>query len=1144
MGTSKLKSTGFRALLTTQFLGAFNDNAFKLVIQLMAINVIISRSRESGDAFYVALAMAFFTLPFILFSTYAGYLADRFSKQRIMMWIKVAEIAIMVVGGLTLMTHHVPLMIVMLFLMGAQSAFFSPPKYGILPELLPDEELSRGNGQIQLWTFLAIIIGTAVGGQLTYFFKDTIYVAALFFVAVALAGTAASLKITHVNAAGSKRRFEPIFFRDAFATLREIVDDRPLFLCVLGCAYFWFLGALFHMNILLYAKRLMGLNDMLTGLLVTAVALGIGLGSALAGRWSGQKIELGLVPFGAIGMAFFAMMLGFSSGSYALTISFIFMLGVFGAFYSIPLNAYVQQKSPRQGKGRVLAALNFITNVGIVLSALLFWFIQDILGVNSAWTFIVLGLASIAAVVFICRTVPDFFVRFLIWLFTHTVYRIRLAGRENIPKEKGALLVCNHISFADAFLVQACTQRVIRFVMARSFYDQFLLRPFCRAMKAIPVSPDDRPKKLLASLRVASQALQDGDVVCLFAEGAITRTGNMLTFSKGLERIMKGVDAPVIPVYIDRMWGSIFSFEGGRILNRLPTRLPYPATISFGAPLASDTTAYDARIAVEELGAEAFKYRKNELELLSSRFYKMARRHPLRFCMADSSGRKLSYSKALIGSAAFARAIRRTCEFDNMIGVLLPNSVPAALVNVGITILGRIPVNLNYTTSTEALTAAIRKCELKHIFTSREFLDKAGIAEQEGMIFLEDFANQVTRRDKQLAALGFWLLPHGLLRWLYRREHRRRIDSPATVIFSSGSTGDPKGVMLSHANIHANIEGIYQVIKLRKEDVVLGILPFFHSFGFTGTLWLPLTTGMGVAYHSNPLDFKRVGEMAQQHSASLLTATPTFLSGYIRKCTPEQFASLRLVIVGAEKLKQRLAQAFEKRFGIEPYEGYGCTELSPIVAVNVPDEVHGSKVQVGHKPGTIGHPLPGVAAKTVDPDTYEPKGPEEEGLLLVKGPNVMLGYLNDSERTEQVMNGEWYVTGDMAAIGRDGFITITDRLSRFSKIGGEMVPHLRIEEKIQTVLGATTEQRCAVTSVPDERKGERLAVLCHADVDIDELCRKLTASDLPNLWIPRREAFIPVNEIPLLGSGKLDLKKIRAMAAEALQSNTNKNAEG
>ncbi|MCP4253692.1 MAG: AMP-binding protein, partial [Candidatus Scalindua sp.] len=353
----------------------------------------------------------------------------------------------------------------------------------------------------------------------------------------------------------------------------------------------------------------------------------------------------------------------------------------------------------------------------------------------------------------------------------------------------------------------------------------------------------------------------------------------------------------------------------------------------------------------------------------------------------------------------------------------------------------------------------------------------------------------------------------------------------ATVMFSSGSTGEPKGVMLTHKNINSNIEGLYQVFHTQKDDVVMGVVPMFHSFGFTGALWYPLITGMGVVYHNNPLDFKVTGEMIKKHKATLLMATPTFLMGHIRKCSPEQFASLRYVVTGAEKLKDRIAQSFTKKFNITPLEGYGCTELSPVVSVNVPDVIDKEIKQVGNKPGTIGRPLPGITAKVVHTDTFGELQAGEDGLLLIKGPNVMLGYLGDRQNTQDVMHNEWYITGDIATIDDDGFITIKDRLSRFSKIGGEMVPHIKIEEEIHSRLGVSNEQICAVTSVHDERKGESLAVLYKGNIDIQKLCTEMLNSELPKLWLPKQSAYHQVDEISILGSGKLDLKRIKAMAS-------------
>jgi acyl-[acyl-carrier-protein]-phospholipid O-acyltransferase/long-chain-fatty-acid--[acyl-carrier-protein] ligase len=316
------------------------------------------------------------------------------------------------------------------------------------------------------------------------------------------------------------------------------------------------------------------------------------------------------------------------------------------------------------------------------------------------------------------------------------------------------------------------------------------------------------------------------------------------------------------------------------------------------------------------------------------------------------------------------------------------------------------------------------------------------------------------------------LLPARALAKFAGGQRRATLDDVATIIFSSGSTGDPKGVVLTHYNIASNVEQLNQVFMLHAHDRILGILPFFHSFGFTGTLCLPTATGIGVVFHPNPLDSRVIGALVNKYSVTMLLATPTFLKAYTRRCAPEDFGSLRFVMAGAEKLPDRISQAFEDHFGIRPHEGYGCTECSPAVTVNTTDFRAASFRQVGAKRGSIGHPLPGIAVKIVDPDTLEPVAPNEPGLLLVRGPNVMRGYLNKPEKTADVLRDGWYNTGDIARMDEEGFLRITDRLSRFSKIGGEMVPHIKVEDLLQELAGST-EQTFVVTAVPDEKKGER-----------------------------------------------------------------------
>jgi acyl-[acyl-carrier-protein]-phospholipid O-acyltransferase/long-chain-fatty-acid--[acyl-carrier-protein] ligase len=357
----------------------------------------------------------------------------------------------------------------------------------------------------------------------------------------------------------------------------------------------------------------------------------------------------------------------------------------------------------------------------------------------------------------------------------------------------------------------------------------------------------------------------------------------------------------------------------------------------------------------------------------------------------------------------------------------------------------------------------------------------------------------------------------------------------ATIIFSSGSTGVPKGVMLTHRNILANVDSVGQIFELTTDDVMVGVLPFFHAFGFTGTLWLPLLNGFGVAYHPNPMDAKTVGDLASRYRATLFVTTPTFCVAYLRKCQADQFATLRYALVGAEKLREPIAKAFKEKFGVDLFEGYGCTEMSPVVAVNTPDVDDGREHQRGTRRDTVGHPLPGVVAKVVDAETGAGPIFGREGLLLVNGPNRMLGYLNDPEKTHEVIQDGWYVTGDIAEIDEAGFIRITDRLSRFSKIGGEMVPHMKIEEQIQSLLAE--DAGCVVTSLPDESRGERL-VAFYTDPSLppQALWEKLCETELPRLWLPKRDDLHIIETIPTLGTGKIDLRAVRQLAADRAPS--------
>jgi acyl-[acyl-carrier-protein]-phospholipid O-acyltransferase/long-chain-fatty-acid--[acyl-carrier-protein] ligase len=431
--------------------------------------------------------------------------------------------------------------------------------------------------------------------------------------------------------------------------------------------------------------------------------------------------------------------------------------------------------------------------------------------------------------------------------------------------------------------------------------------------------------------------------------------------------------------------------------------------------------------------------------------------------------------------------------------------------------------------------SAVRQCGIRHVLTSRLFTDKVQLDAGPGVevVYLDDYRARITRWERTRAYLSVLLLPGFVQeRWVLGLGGHTAGDL-ATVIFSSGSTGEPKGVMLTHGNIAANAESMIQAIDPGPRDRLLGILPFFHSFGYTVTLWVPLQVGASVVYHANPLQAREIGELCRRWRCTIFLTTPTFLRSYLKRCDPGDFASLRLLMCGAEKLPQPLAEEFRAKFGILPLEGYGCTELSPVVAANVPDWQQGAVRQVGHKPGTIGLPLPGVAARIADRATLEPLPPGREGLLLVYGANVMKGYLGREDLTRCKLADGWYLTGDLARIDEDGFLTITGREERFAKVGGEMVPLERVEEELHHILN-TNERTVVVTAIPDERKGERLVVL-HLPLngtDPQHLWQQLSRRGLPNLYLPSQRDFYQVPELPVLGTGKLDLKKCKETAME------------
>src|SRR6266446_29802 len=1076
---------GFWSLIATQFQGAFNENALKFLTIYLILAIERDKTQREQLEFLVGVL---FAAPFILFSLSGGYLADRFSKRSVTLWTKVFEIGVMLLAVVSLAEPNFPVALAAIFLACTQGALFGPSKYGLLPELLPAEKLSWGNGVLELGTFLGIIAGSVCGALLADAFKGhQIYSGALLFV-FTVVGLLCSLGISRVPAADPAKRFNALSLIDVWSPMKLIRGDRVLWLAVLGNTYFFFVAALLQFNIFLYGQDVLHLDSTHGGLLQAAVAIGIGVGSFAAGFLSGGKIEYGLIPLGALSITGFGLCLAIPGLRFDAVVLLLAGLGFAGGFFIVPVSALIQHIPEEEHKGGVLGAANWLSFVGVGVASGAYYAMSHGLRLSPGAIFLWASIATLAA----------------------TGYVLYL--------------------LADAAFLIASLDRPVRFLMFKGSYEHPLVKPFAKMLRVIPIASDQGPREMIHSLREATRALQNGELVCIFPEGQMTRIGQMLPFRRGMERVIKGVDVPIIPVHLDGVWGSVFSFSGGKFLWKFPRHLPYPVRVTFGEPLPATASSTQARQAVQDLGAEAFARRRERMRTLPHSFVYTARRHPLRFAMADGQTPRLNFFAVLARTLFLARRLRTHWKGQEMVGILLPPSIPGALVNLAAMLMGKVPVNLNYTVSNETLASCAQQCNLKTIVSARAFLERVHIQPPMDPVLIEDVVKEPKLTERVSSALAALLLPVRALTRFAGGERTPGLDDLATIIFSSGSTGEPKGVMLTQYNVASNVEQLDQVFLLQPDDRIMGILPFFHSFGFTGTLCLPAAVGVGGVFHPNPLDSRVIGALINKYAVTMLLATPTFLNAYLRRCTPEEFGSLRFVMAGAEKLPERVAVAFEDHFGIRPLEGYGCTECSPVVTVNTIDFRAASFRQVGAKRGSIGHPLPGITVKIVDPETQQPLDTDQAGLLFVRGPNIMQGYLNRPEKTAEVLRDGWYNTGDIASIDEDGFLRVTDRLSRFSKIGGEMVPHIKVEEKLQELAGAS-EQMFVVTAVPDEKKGERLIVLhTLSDERLEGCLAGLGKSDLPALWRPRHDQFVRIEKLPYLGTGKLDLRRARELA--------------
>ena len=707
-------------------------------------------------------------------------------------------------------------------------------------------------------------------------------------------------------------------------------------------------------------------------------------------------------------------------------------------------------------------------------------------------------------------------------------YRVTALGIDNLP-EGGFLLLPNHISWVDAIVLQLACPRPIRYIIDQEFYRKPTLHPLLRLVGCIPI--DTRHSH--SAIRAATGKIAEGEIVCVFPEGRLERTGTLLRLQRGYKLIARYANAAVVPVWLDQLWGSIFSFQGGKFFRKLPKRIPYPVTVAFGKPLEAD--AADIATVREELlklGEFCFSRRPSLNRHLAEPCVRGLKRRPFATAIIDGLDHStLSRSKLLGAAIALSDYLRK--EFpDERIAIVLPASKGSMVANLAVTLADKVPVDLNFTMGRAANESCCKRASLRVAISATQFMER-----------LKDFPwpERVLKLDELMPRMKHqiffrWmmsiLLPARLLLRLLKIP-KEGGHKEAVLLFTSGSTGEPKGAVISHRNVVGNVSQFRQLLDATKEDAILASLPFFHTFGSTVTLWYPIIEGVRIVTYPNPLEATKNAALIERYKLTLLLATPTFLRGYLRKVEPDKLRSLRLVITGAEKLPLELAKNFEERFKQRVFEGYGLTETSPVVSVNLPEPQStkpGEQVQPSSRLGSVGKMAPGIAAEIRHPETGAKLSLHESGMLWLRGVNIFEGYLHDPERTGDVLQDGWLNTGDLGRFDEDGFLYIEGRLSRFSKIGGEMVPHETIEDKIvdSLDLSGRDERTVAIVGVQDEAKGEALVLLSAVDIDLAELRSKLHDAGVPNLWIPKQVQR--VESIPVLASGKLDLKKCKELA--------------
>jgi acyl-[acyl-carrier-protein]-phospholipid O-acyltransferase / long-chain-fatty-acid--[acyl-carrier-protein] ligase len=1115
----KLFSTPrFLPLFLTQFFSAFGDNILKNAIVFL---ILFKMAGAEGQTL-VTLAGAIFIAPFLFLSALGGEMADRFDKAIMARWLKLAEMGAALVAILGFALHAIPVLLFALFLFGVISALFGPVKYGILPGHLKAEELPAGNALIEGATFIAIILGTIAGGYLA---RDGGHPLVFGIVMLGLSALcySASRFIPKTGAAAPSLRINPNIAASTVKLCAELWRDSRLWRTGVMVSLFWMLGAMVMSLLPPLVKTTLDGTETMASLYLAIFSIAIAIGSGLGSFLSSGRIVLLPVPLASVFIGIFALdiawtVAGIAPGSaYDAATAWrvgidLAGLAIAGGIFIVPSFSAAQHWAPADSRARVIAAINVLSAAFMVAGALGLGFVQA-LGASMSTLFLIVAGIALVSGIGIFLFLPTNPLRDFISIVLRAFYRTEIKGLDNVAKAgPNAIIALNHVSFLDAALALSMLEKEPIFAIDHGIAQRWWVKPFLRMTRALPLDPT-RP----LATRALINAVKSGETLIIFPEGRLTVTGSLMKVYDGAGLIAEKSGAKVVPVRIEGLEQTLFSRLNSRQTRKswfpkVRVTVLEPVDLKVDAALKGKARRQAAGAALYQIMSDLIFRTTNMERSVFDAVADAAQIHGAkRVAVEDPVTGSLSYKRLLIGARVLGSKLAPLAPEGQALGVMLPTANGAAVTMLGLISARRVPAMINFSAGLSSILSACKAAEVSTIITARGFVDKAKLGSLVDqlqahlrIIYLEDVRATVSFADK-MGALINWkkpLIPS-------------KADDRAAVLFTSGSEGTPKGVVLSHRNILANAAQAAARIDFGREDKVFNVLPVFHSFGLTAGLILPLTAGVPVYLYPSPLHYRIVPEMIYGTNATIMFGTDTFLTGYARAANPYDFRSLRYILAGAEAVKETTRRTFMEKFGLRILEGYGVTETAPVLAINTP---------MFNKFGTVGRVMPGMETR-LDPVP----GIEEGGRLSVRGPNVMLGYLRAEKPgvIEPLPDG-WHDTGDIVTIDEQGFIAIKGRAKRFAKIGGEMVSLASLEALAGECWPGVLS---GAATLPDAKKGERVVLLTEQKNATKTAFLAFAKSrGASELMLPSEVRV--VDQLPLLGSGKLDFAGISRMVRD------------